>query len=154
MKKHIVFDCDGTLVDTSSFKYVLYDGIKELLLDLSTDCVLYVWTARGRQSCLKILKDLDILQYFDSISTPDDGFAKPHPEGIERLVGAYSKQSICMIGDTNNDILGAKNFGVMSLGATWASQTDAESLIEMGADFIVKGPAECSKLIRLNLKEN
>jgi phosphoglycolate phosphatase len=153
MTKHIIFDCDGTLMDTSQHRYVLFAGIKELLLDLSKDCQLYIWTARDRISTLRYLKEFDIFQYFTDISTPDDALPKPHEEGINALVGSYSKNSVCMIGDSSADIIGAKNFGVMSIGAAWASHVMEENLLSVGADFIVSDPAECSKLIRLNLKE-
>lgn len=154
MAKHVVFDCDGTLVNTSSYRYLLFPGIKELLADLSADCALYVWTARDRLSTERILKEFGVLHYFDSISTPDDALPKPHIEGIKSLVGDYSKSSICMIGDSSADIIGAKNFGVVGIGATWGGHVSAENLMSVGADFIVSDPVDCSKLIRLNLKEN
>ena len=75
--KNVVFDCDGTLVDTSSSKYKLFPGIKELLHELSSECLLYVWTARGRSSTLRILEELGVISYFDSFSTVDDHFPKP-----------------------------------------------------------------------------
>lgn len=154
MAKHVIFDCDGTLMDTSQYSYTLFPGIKDLIIDLSKDCELYVWTARDRLSTFRYLKEFEIIQYFSEISTPDDALAKPNSEGIRSLVGAYDKASVCMIGDSSADILGAKNYGVISIGATWGRNTDTESLITSGADFIVSDPAECSKLIRLNLKEN
>lgn len=154
MARHIIFDCDGTLMDTSQYRYSLYPGIKDLITDLSNDCNLYVWTARDRLSTIRYLQEFGIREYFCEISTPDDARAKPHSEGIESLVGKYSKQSVCMIGDTTNDIIGGKNFGVMSLGAAWGDHVNTQSLIGAGADFIVSDPAECSKLIRLNLKES
>ncbi|MFY7993239.1 MAG: HAD family hydrolase [Bacteriovoracaceae bacterium] len=154
MSRHVIFDCDGTLIDTSQYRYSLFPGIKDLIIDLSKDCELYVWTARDRLSTLRYLKEFEIIQYFSEISTPDDALAKPNSEGIRRLVGAHDKTSVCMIGDSSADIVGAKNFGVMSIGANWWINTDTESLITSGADFIVSDPVDCSKLIRLNLKEN
>jgi phosphoglycolate phosphatase-like HAD superfamily hydrolase len=150
--KHVVFDCDGTLVDTSSSKYKLFPGIKELLQELSSECLLYVWTARGRSSTLRILEELGVISYFDSFSTVDDHFPKPHVSGIMALVGNAPKDSICVIGDSSNDIVGAKNFGVIGIGAAWNKDVRSDVLAEMGADFIVSHPSECSNLIRLNLK--
>ena len=150
--KHIIFDCDGTLVDTSAPKYKLFPGIKELITELSPHCLLYVWTARGRSSTLRILEELGIYSYFNGFSTVDDDYPKPHVGGLMALVGKAPKKSICVIGDSSNDILGARNFGVMSIGATWAPDVQGQSLKDMGADFLVSHPSECSKLIELNLR--
>jgi phosphoglycolate phosphatase len=152
MKKHIVFDCDGTLIDTSFFEYRLYPGIKELLLELSGENNLYVWTARGRASTLRLLEQSGLSSFFQDISTPDDAPQKPHIQGLKDLVGDVPKHSVCVIGDSSYDIIGAKSFGVLSLGAVWSKEARIESLREAGADFIVSHPSECSKLIQLNLK--
>lgn len=152
LKKHIVFDCDGTLVDTSGTKYKLYSGVKECLMALSADCIFYIWTARGRTSTLRILDELGIRAFFESISTPDDHFTKPHVEGLIHLVGHVPKSSICVIGDSSSDILGAKNFGVLAIGANWNPEASADHLRDAGADFIVSHPEECSRIIGLNVK--
>jgi phosphoglycolate phosphatase-like HAD superfamily hydrolase len=150
--KHVIFDCDGTLIDTSLSQYNLFPGIKELILELSEDCSLYVWTARGRASTLRILQELGIYSYFAGISTMDDSLPKPHIAGLLDLVGHAAKDSVCVIGDSSNDMLGAKNFGVMAIGALWNSVAQHDFLKDTGADFIVSHPSECSKLIQLNLK--
>lgn len=152
MKKHVVFDCDGTLVNTSVPKYVLFSGIKELLADLSADHTLYVWTARGRASTLRILQELGVFSYFEAICTIDDAPAKPHIKALTDLTGQFPKTSVCLIGDSSYDMMGAKNFGVMALGALWNGEACGETLKDFGADFLVSHPSECSKLIRQNLK--
>lgn len=152
MEKHIVFDCDGTLIDTSVFKYKAYDGVKELLSELSQKCKLYVWTARDRVSTRRILKELDLITFFEAICTVDDALPKPHIAGLKILVGESEKKSICVIGDTSFDIFGAKNFGVMAIGAVWNKEARESFLREAGADFIATHPLECSKLIQQNLK--
>lgn len=151
MPKHIVFDCDGTLVNTAHFTYKLFDGIKELLLELAQDHCLYVWTARDRASTLRILKELDVIHHFDSICTVDDAPPKPHIAGLSSMVGPFQKSSICMIGDTTFDIQGAKNFGIVSIGAAWNPEAKVNLLSGAGADFIATHPSECSKIIQLNL---
>lgn len=150
--KHVIFDCDGTLADTSGPKYKLFPGIKELIVELAKTCQLYVWTARGRASTLRILEENEISVYFEALSTMDDSFPKPHIGGLNLLVGSAPKDSICVIGDSSNDILGAKNFGVMALGATWNGSGYGQTLKDLGADFIVARPDECSKLIQQFVK--
>lgn len=149
--KHVVFDCDGTLVDTSGPRYQLFPGIKDFLEGNRKDCLYYVWTARGRASTLRILEELSIRFYFEDFSTPDDAIPKPHIAGLLDLLGSTPKTSVCVIGDSPNDMLGAKNFGVTAIGATWNKETKDFYLSDAGADFIVSDPVECSKLIELNL---
>lgn len=151
MKNHIVFDCDGTLVDTSAFKYRLYPGIKELLISLSENSVLYVWTARDRVSTLRILKELGIYTFFQSICTIDDALAKPNIDGLKELVGEIEKKLVCVVGDTSNDIIGARNFGVKSIGAVWNQSSHSGVLEDMGADFIADDPVQCLPWILKNI---
>jgi phosphoglycolate phosphatase-like HAD superfamily hydrolase len=149
---HVIFDCDGTLIDTNGPKYKCFPGIKDLIQELARDHLLYVWTARGRASTLRILEDEGIVQYFEGFSTPDDAFPKPHIAGLLDLVGHAPKSSICVIGDSGNDMVGAKHFGVLAIGAVWSSFASPKVLKDFGADFIVNHPSECSKLIFEKLK--
>src|SRR5690554_4376194 len=151
--KHIVFDCDGTLVDPHSKNRPLYPGIMELLKELREDGHLrYVWTGRDRASTLRILSENKVLSFFEEIFTIDDGSAKPSPEGLEKMLSGVNKKSICVIGDSYADMLGAKHFGVMSIGALWNNITSSEELRAYSADFLVKDPKVCSKVISVNLK--
>jgi phosphoglycolate phosphatase len=151
---HIVFDCDGTLVDTSGFKYSLFPGILELLQELHEQHTLYVWTARGQASTLRILQELKVVHFFHEFSTSDTAPPKPHSGGLKKILDGVDKSSILVIGDTTNDMWGAKSFGVTAIGALWNGEGQAEVLIEAGADYIVSHPVECSKLIRQILKGN
>ena len=150
--KHIVFDCDGTLVDTTNSRYRLFPGIKELIIELATECMLYVWTARDRLSTQRILEENGVANYFEALATISDFPPKPHIGGLMSMLTGVSKSSICVIGDSSNDMLGAKNYGVIGIGAIWNGETNPDFLKDAGADFIVSHPSECSKLIRLNLK--
>jgi len=150
--KHIIFDCDGTLINTTKRPFELFPGIRELIQHLSPTCMLYVWTARDRVSTQRILEENGILNKFEALYTVTDGPAKPHTEGLKRLVGKAAKNSICVIGDSVTDIVGGKGFNVLTLGATWNSEVIGSNLKGVGADFLVSHPSDCSKLIELNLK--
>lgn len=153
MSKHIIFDCDGTLVDTSQFKYVLYPGIKELLNELSgADFSLYVWTARDRKSTIRILKENGVLHLFEAVCAVEDALPKPHISGLIELVGDVPKNLVCVIGDTSNDIMGAKNFGAKSIGAVWNPDARGAVMKEIGADFITHDPSACFQWLSENLK--
>lgn len=151
IEKHIVFDCDGTLVDTSQLKYSLYPGIKDLLIALSADSTLYVWTARDRRSTMRIFEELNISGHFSQICTVDDAIPKPHISGLYDMLHDTKKSQICVIGDTSNDILGAKNFGVKSIGAIWNRSASAFAMTETGADFIAKTPSDCLEWLTKNI---
>ncbi len=151
MTKHIVFDCDGTLLDTSQSRYSLYPDIKDLLINLSTNHSLYVWTARDRSSTLRILQELGVVHFFEGFCTSDDAYPKPHIGGVGQMLGEINKAHACVIGDTVNDIVGAKNFGVKSIGATWNKSANLDSLIESGADFIAFSPLDCLSWLSNNL---
>jgi phosphoglycolate phosphatase len=150
--KHVIFDCDGTLVDTSQSPFRLFPGIQELILKLSGECMLYVWTGRDRPSTHRILKENGLLASFEALYTSNDGPTKPHTYGLECLVPKVPKESICIIGDSPADMLGGRNFGVLCLGAVWNRQVNGIHLSEAGADFLVSHPDDCSKIIQQNLK--
>jgi phosphoglycolate phosphatase len=103
---YVVFDCDGTLVDTSGSTFFLYPGIRELLEDLCQDCELYVWTNRDRKSLVRMLKDFGVLAYFKNMSTIDEHLPKPDVGGLDILVSDRPKSRVWVIGDTSLDILG------------------------------------------------
>jgi phosphoglycolate phosphatase len=51
-----------------------------------------------------------------------------------------------MIGDSNVDILTAKNAGIQSIGCLWGFRS-REELIEAGADFIAEKPSDIGDFI-------
>ncbi|MDO9183011.1 MAG: HAD family hydrolase [Bacteriovorax sp.] len=117
---HIIFDHDGTLVNTEHFPAFLFDGIRELLIELkSKGFELYVWTSRPRRSTLESLGKFDIQQFFSDIYCYDDGLPKPNPMGLERLTPGLQKNKILHIGDSYTDLEGAKAYGIEVVLACW-----------------------------------
>jgi phosphoglycolate phosphatase len=132
-------------------QYALFPEIKELLIACEKqDWALYVWTGRDRTTTLEILKALGIMPYFWDVRTATDGIPKPHPMGMEELVGDQDKQKIVMIGDSGADLNGANNFGCHFIGARWCQQADHSSLVKCEN---VKAPMDCFALIK-NLIKN
>lgn len=123
VKGHIIFDHDGTLVDTLGGKFILFPGMRELLIKLHKENYnLYVWTARGRQSTLNSLRDNQVLELFTSFSCADDGISKPNPMGLIKMLEGVSKKSIIHIGDSRGDIDGAEQFGIDVVFAAWSDR--------------------------------
>jgi phosphoglycolate phosphatase-like HAD superfamily hydrolase len=154
MPYHVVFDCDGTLVDTSLSPYVLYPSIKKILTNLSLVANISVWTARDRLSTLRILNEHQVTHFFQAIYSSDDDFPKPHVKGLEELTFGTDKTKVFVIGDSTMDMLGAKNFGAKAIGALWNGQSHKNLLIEAGADFIAASPQECLDWIVSQLQDS
>ena len=131
MKKisYIVFDHDGTLVDTSKLPTSLYPGIKDLLLFLrKKEVKLYVWTARSRSSTADILEKHGVLSFFDDICGSDSAPGKPSPAGINFLLPGVKPENVVVIGDSLGDIIGGSKFGAHCIGAMWGhGDASAES---------------------------
>jgi phosphoglycolate phosphatase len=153
MIKHIVFDHDGTLVNMQEGRR-LFPGIQELLTELSDKGIkLYVWTARDRYSCIKILKSLDIIGIFEDISTATDCEPKPNPQGLKDMLEGVDASEVAMIGDSFTDMIGANNYGALAVGAIWDNPTlrVREVLAKMGAKHICATVEDCKKLLLKNI---
>jgi len=129
-------------------EFKLFPNIKELVLDLvDKKYQLYVWTARDRQSTLRILKELGIAQHFFEFRCVDDCAPKPNPRGLEEMVGDYDKSKVVMIGDSYPDLYGAMSFGCQSIAACWAGDDLEEYLGKYDPSALAKAPQDCLKLI-------
>lgn len=143
----IIFDHDGTLVNTDSPDFKLFKGIKELLVDLSSaGFTLSVWTARGHQSTKESLKHLEIDSYFREIYGHDDGRTKPHPMGLEKVSAGIEKKNVLHIGDSVGDLEGARGFGIDVIAACWNSTNQVE-IFKLKTPFIALTPDDCRKII-------
>lgn len=136
------------LSNQNEFKYALFDGIQELILKLSEmGYRLYVWTARDRMSTLAILKSLDVAQHFYEFRCFDDTTPKPHPMGLEEMVGEFDRSKTLMIGDSTTDVQGAKTFGCVSVGALWCSFANENYMDELKVDYKARTPNEVLKIV-------
>lgn len=143
----IVWDHDGTLVNTNLREFQLFPGVRELLFDLKNNGFdLAVWTSRPRASTLASLKRLEIAPFFGEIHCYDDGLAKPHPEGLIRVSSGHHKEKILHIGDSLSDIEGAKAFGVDVIGALWYSTRQLKEFSEM-TPLIAMKVDDCREII-------
>jgi len=147
VKGHIIFDHDGTLVDTNSSPFILFTGMKELLQDLkSRHFELFVWTARPRRSTIESLKRLEIAHYFTEIYCFDDGIPKPHPMGLAELTAGLSKKSILHIGDSLTDFEGAHAYGIEVIAACWSVPDQVKKYAQI-ADYTALSIEECRQII-------
>ena len=148
MIKHIVFDCDGTLLDTSKNPYKLFPGIYDLVKSLyEADYNLYIWTGRDRNSLVRILNDQKIISFVQDFKTINDPNPKPETAGLKEMLQNAKPQEVVVIGDSTVDMAGAKRFGAHSIGALWCPSAKKEDLLEFHAQFLASSPKDCYDLI-------
>ena len=143
----IIFDHDGTLVNTDHPDFKLFAGIKELLVDLkSAGFELAVWTARGHRSTLESLKRLEIALFFSEIYGHDDGHSKPHTMGLTKITQGIDKINVLHIGDSIGDLEGANAFGIDVIAACW-NNTNQVEIFKRKTPFLAMKPDDCRKII-------
>jgi phosphoglycolate phosphatase len=146
-KGHIIFDHDGTLVDTNKSPFVLFKGVRELLQELKArHFELFIWTARPRRSTIESIKRLEISRYFTEIYCFDDGIPKPHPMGPAELTAGVPKEEILHIGDSLTDFDGAHAFGIEVIAACWNAPDQVQKYAQF-ADYTALTIDECRQII-------
>ena len=108
----------------------LYDGIKELIIDINNSGILLsIFTGKGRTSALITLDELGLTNYFDMIVSGDDvENHKPSPEGIIMFLSKHNfdPKEVLMIGDAPSDIIAANECGVEIASVVWDSYAEDE----------------------------
>ncbi len=102
----------------------LFAGVREMLAELgAAGIMLGVATGKSRAGLDHALVQHDIGSYFAATRCADEGFAKPHPDMLLRLmdqVGTVPGDTL-MIGDTTHDLLLARNAGVAGLAVGYGA---------------------------------
>jgi phosphoglycolate phosphatase len=129
-------------------KYQLFDGITELLTFLKQQqFALYVWTARDKESTVALLTDLKVMHFFSDLRSGTCTPIKPHPQGLQEMVGSIDPQQVFHIGDSYTDIVGAKAIRCRSIGVLWCDHANMKALKEQGADYLANHPHEVREII-------
>ncbi len=150
----IIFDHDGTLVNTDVPDFKLFDGIKELLVDLSeAGFEMSVWTARSHRSTVESLKRLEVASFFWEIYGHDDGLSKPHPMGLTKITEGFEKKNLLHIGDSVGDLEGAGSFGIDVIAACWNSTNQVE-IFKRKTPFLAMTPDDCRNIISQKFNVN
>jgi phosphoglycolate phosphatase len=111
----------------------VYDGIAELVKELSKDFTLAVATNANSGYAQKMLKHVELAHHFttilgyDSVKNP-----KPHPEMVNKILDKHSihKNNAQLIGDSHKDIMAATNAGVDSVLVNWGFSNHENDAIE------------------------
>ena len=151
-QKMVIFDHDGTLINTETSEFKVFPQIKELLVDLKSKGIeMCVWTARSHHSTLESLKNADIADFFTEIYGHDDGLPKPHPMGLSQITYGFEKDSVIHIGDSLGDLDGANSFGIAVIAACWNSANQVD-IFKRKTAFVAMTPNECRDIIAQKFK--
>ena len=131
------------------FENVLYPGIGEALGALSGAAhTLYVVTAKPVAYASRILESFAIGKFFRAVYGPDLAdrrFSKGSLVRTALKVNEITCQSAFVVGDRADDIDGAQENGIRSIGVTWGYGSREELA---GANALVDSAAELVEYIR------
>jgi len=131
-------------------KIRVFSGLNEIIKNNNFKKA--ILTSKRRKTALTDLRYLGIDGYFPIIIGADDVVKrKPCKEGIEKIIelaDCKNKKDVFMVGDTEMDIMAAKNAGVKSIAVTWGFR-DEDFLKKYGPDYIVHNPQELKRILGL-----
>jgi len=124
--------------------YLLMEGIRELLADLSTQYPLAVVSARPRRGTMGFLDHFELTRYFKCFATGQSApRTKPFPDPIRWAAKQMDvkPENCLMVGDTTVDIRAGKAAGAQTVGVLCGFGQRPE-LERAGADLILEGTWE------------
>ena len=138
---------DLKYADTYIHTERLYDGIENAIKILSNQYEIAVLSNKQDEYVKALIKQL-LPTGFCKIArgsikgTP----AKPNPQAAIEVIDflGYKPSECIIIGDSEIDIITAKNSGISSLSVSWG-YTDKQKLIDSGAIDIIDSPDELIK---------
>lgn len=137
--------------DKGIFENILYDGMDRLLKQIKdSGRQVVLATSKPEEFADRILKHFGIAQYFDFVAgaAMDDTRTKK-TEVIEYALescGIMDVSTAVMVGDREYDILGAKAFGMDSIGVLYG-YGDRQELEAAGATYIAEKVADIFGLL-------
>jgi phosphoglycolate phosphatase len=130
-------------------KTVLYPHVEDVLKNFENKTKI-ILTNKRYNFTLMIAKGLKIDRYFAEIIGIDSlPFSKPDRRVVDYLLEKYDKprETTIIIGDGINDIIAARNSGVLSC-AHLNGMGNRKDLLNMKADYYFKDMLEINSLIR------
>lgn len=133
------------------FQNAVYPGIPQMLQELKeSGKVLAVASSKPQVFVEKILEHFAIKDYFSVIVGSElDGTRGRKEEVVEealRQLGETEKAQTVMVGDRSFDILGGKQYGLVTVGVSFGYAKEGE-LEEAGADYVVDTVEELRGLL-------
>ncbi len=125
-----------------------YDGMYEALNTLKQKGItLAVLTNKAHPMALKVA-DVLFKDIFARVEGQSEKPLKPDPTVVFEIMESFgaTKEETVFIGDSDVDIITAKNAEIMSIGASWGFRGE-EELKKSGACFVAKTPSDIVKFI-------
>jgi phosphoglycolate phosphatase len=111
---------------------VLYDGVKNLLIDLKEKgALLAIATNAYKASAIESLRFLKIYDIFDSIACYDEvKMGKPHPDMLYKILDELdiSNNNSIFIGDGNRDKIAAQRADIDYIMVNWGFSNHQEAI--------------------------
>lgn len=127
-----------------------YDGIQDVLKEISENgIIIAVASNKAEEFTKKIIDNIFTNQINMVVGQIDNIPKKPAPDMVHKILNYYNidKKDAIFVGDTNIDILTAKNSGLTSVGCLWGFRTKQE-LSDAGADYIIANPHELINILQ------
>ncbi len=130
-----------------------YPGIPRFLQSLHDDgWRLAVVTTKGEQEAVDLLRNVNILDLFETVVGDDDVRPiKPHPAPVEtacmRLGQRPTREGTVMVGDTTFDIEAGRAAGTWTIGVLWG-HGEQTAMQAVGVDAVAKDVDHLEQLLR------
>lgn len=135
--------------EKGQFELEIYDGMEDLIREVSKEKRVAVATAKPQDRARDILERLGVDNYLEYIAGAVDGNhdkAEIIRDALKNI--SYDgKEEVLMVGDRFSDVVGAKNAGVKCVGVLYGYGT-REELISYGADYIVNSVEELKEFLK------
>ena len=118
-------------LDSNDTPSPLFVGADELVRELHAQGhFLAVATGKGRQGLDKVLEETALADYFHYTRCADETHSKPHPQMLLEIMDWLGMEATdtLMIGDTEFDLLMARNAGVDALAVSYGVHDKARLL--------------------------
>ena len=131
-------------------KFSVYEGVEKMLKDLNDAGVkVCLATAKPKEFALTMLESIDFVKYFYFINGASFDESKRTKTAVIKDtidVNNFDKSKIVMVGDRENDIEGAKNCEIDSIGVLYGFGS-REEFIEAGCKTICETTEDVVKEI-------
>ena len=133
----------------SQIKTKPYDGILEALEEIRKEFPVAVVSNKPDVAAKPLCKTYfwDIYAQGESSACP----RKPAPDMVFAAMKALGAESCIYVGDSEVDVLTAKNAGVPCLSVLWGFR-DKQILVEAGAEHFCENPKDLLKLLKAMVK--
>jgi phosphoglycolate phosphatase len=104
----------------------LFDGMRELLQDLSKRHLLAIATGKSRRGLDRALDSSKLKPYFAASRCADETNPKPHPAMLLEIMEELQTdaKAVLMVGDTSHDLEMARAAGVDALAVTYGAHPE------------------------------